>query len=93
MKKTKVKMNKPVYLGISILGISKILIFEFWYDYIKAKYKTKQNYAKLISTVLLLISKLKIFKKIQLMMFKNSLTHQTTVKMTADHFQQVRNRK
>ena len=64
MKKTKVKMNKPVYLGISILGISKILIFEFWYDYIKAKYKTKQNYAKLTSTVLLLISKLKIFKKI-----------------------------
>ena len=39
MKKTKVKMNKPVYLGISILDISKILMYEFWYDYLKPKYK------------------------------------------------------
>ena len=38
MKKTKVKMNKPVYLGMSILDISKTLMYEFWYDYIKRKY-------------------------------------------------------
>ena len=38
MKKTKVKMNKPVYLGMSILDISKTLTYKFWYDYIKAKY-------------------------------------------------------
>ena len=38
MKKTKVKMNKPIYLGLSILEISKILMYEFWYDYMKAKY-------------------------------------------------------
>ena len=41
MKKAKVKMNKPVYLGMSILDISKILMYEFWYDYIKLKYKEK----------------------------------------------------
>ena len=41
MKKTKVKMNKPVYLGMSILDISKTLMCEFWYDYIKPKYKDK----------------------------------------------------
>ena len=41
MKKTKVKMNKPVYLGMSILDISKTLMYEFWYDYIKPKYKDK----------------------------------------------------
>ena len=38
MKKTKIKMNKPNYLGLSILEISKILIYEFWYDYVKPKY-------------------------------------------------------
>ena len=31
-------MNKPVYLGISILELSKILKCEFWYDYVKPKY-------------------------------------------------------
>ena len=38
MKKAKVKMNKPIYLGISILEIRKILMYEFWYDYMKLKY-------------------------------------------------------
>ena len=38
MNKTKVKMNKPIYLGLSILEISKILMCEFWYDYMKPKY-------------------------------------------------------
>ena len=38
MKKTKVKMNKPIYLGLSILEISKILMYEFWYDYMKPKF-------------------------------------------------------
>ena len=36
--KPKVKMNKPIYLGLSILDISKILMCEFWYDYMKPKY-------------------------------------------------------
>ena len=38
IKKTQVKMNKPIYLGLSILEISKILMYEFWYDYMKQKY-------------------------------------------------------
>ena len=41
MKKAKVKMNKPVYLGMSLLDISKALMYEFWYDYIKPKYQDK----------------------------------------------------
>ena len=44
MKKIKVKINKPVYLGLSILEIRKRLMYEFWYDFIKPKY---QNNAKL----------------------------------------------
>ena len=31
-------MNKPIYLGLSILDISKILMYEFWYDYMKPKH-------------------------------------------------------
>ena len=38
MKKTKVKMNKPIYLGLSISEISKTLMYEFWYEYMKPKY-------------------------------------------------------
>ena len=41
MKKTKVKMDKPVYLGMSILDISKTLMYKFWYDYLKPKYNNK----------------------------------------------------
>ena len=44
MKKIKVKINKPVYIGLAILEISKTLMYEFWYDYVKPKY---QNNAKL----------------------------------------------
>ena len=38
MNKTKARMNKPIYLGLSILEISKMLMYEFWYDYMKPKY-------------------------------------------------------
>ena len=38
MKKTKVTMNKPIYLGLSILEISKTLMYAVWYDYMKPKY-------------------------------------------------------
>ena len=34
-------MNKPVYLGLSILEISKIVKYEFWYDYMRPKYGEK----------------------------------------------------
>ena len=38
MKKTNLKINKPVYIGIQILDMSKTLIYEFWYDHLKPKY-------------------------------------------------------
>ena len=41
MKKTKVTMSKPLYLGMTILGISKTLLYKFWYDYIKPKYEDR----------------------------------------------------
>ena len=43
MKNAKVKMNKSIYLAISILDISKTLMYEFLYDYIKPKYLSRQS--------------------------------------------------
>ena len=41
MRMVEVNMNKPICLGQAILYISKTLMYEFWYDYIKPKYKEK----------------------------------------------------
>ena len=38
MKKNQIFINKPVYLGLLILDLSKIAMYEFWYDYLKPKY-------------------------------------------------------
>ena len=81
-------MNKPIYLDKSILDISKTLMYEFSYDYIKPKHQGK---AKL--GTLLFILKLKIFTKTLLLMLKNGLTHLTMIKMTKNRFQQVKTRK
>ena len=40
-KKTEILMNKLAWLGLSILELSKILMYEFWYDYVKPKYGEK----------------------------------------------------
>ena len=38
MKKTQIFMNKPVYLGLSILDLGKTVMHEFWHDSVKPKY-------------------------------------------------------
>ena len=38
-------MNKPFCLGLSILGISKIVMDEFCFDYVKPKYRETQNHS------------------------------------------------
>ena len=77
-KKIKVKINKPIYLGISTLDVSKTLMYEFWYDYIKPRYQVR---------VQLCYMDIKIFMNTFLMTLKNGLTHQTTAKMIIDCFQ------
>ena len=43
-KKTQKLMKKPIYLGLSILGLSKIVMYEFWDDYVKPKFWEKSKF-------------------------------------------------
>ena len=43
MMKTQIHINKPVYLGLPILELREIVMYTFWYDYVKPKYGDKQN--------------------------------------------------
>ena len=43
MRKTQILMNRPVYLGLSIIDMCKTVMYEFWYDYVKPKYGEKVN--------------------------------------------------
>ena len=43
MGKREITMNKPVYLGQAILDLSKTLMYEFHYDYMRSKYGSKVN--------------------------------------------------
>ena len=43
MKKTKIKVNKPIYLGLSILDISKLIMYELSYDYMLPEYGKKSK--------------------------------------------------
>ena len=69
MNKTKVKMNKPIYLGLSILEISKFLMD----DYMKPKYGNNVKLCYMDTDSFIMILKQKIFTKILLMMLKKDL--------------------
>ena len=43
MNKTNLKIDKPIYVGLSIRELSKTVMYEFWYDNIKLKYQEKRN--------------------------------------------------
>ena len=90
MKKAKVKMNKLIYLGMTILDISKTLMYEFWYDYIKPKYQDRAKLCYMDTVALSFMLKLKMFMKSLQMMLKNGLSHLIMMKMIKDRFHQVR---
>ena len=55
-------MNKPVYLGMSILDISKTLMYKIWYDYIKPKYddRAKQTLLMMLQNGLIHLTMMKM---------------------------------
>ena len=71
-------MNKPVYLGLSILEINKLLMYEFWYDYMKPKYGDTVKLCHMDTDSFIMNIKTEDFTKILLMMLKKDLIHQIT---------------
>ena len=71
-----IEMNKTIYLGLSILDISKILIYEFWYDYMKLKYNDNVKLCYMDTDSFIMNIKTEIFTKIFLMMLERDLIRQ-----------------
>ena len=96
MKKIKVKMNKPVCLGSSILEISKILMYKFWYDYIKLNCvdNARLGYVD-TDTFIIYIKTEDVYEVLQMMLKKNlilkSIYHQ--IMKSIDHFLQEKIKK
>ena len=73
MRKVKVKINKPIYLGLSILDISKITMYEFWYDYVKIRYQDKARLCYMDTDSFVVNIKTKDFIKILVKMLIKGL--------------------
>ena len=71
-------MNKPVYLGYSVLKLRNMLMYEFWYDYVKPKYgkRAKLCYIDTNQNISLYTQKQMIITNILQKMLKQDLTLQ-----------------
>ena len=90
-EENKVKMNKLIYLGLSVLEISKLLMYEFWYDYMEPKYGDNVKLCYVDTDSFIMNIKKKIFTNILLMMLKKDLTLQ--IMSAIDHYLQERMKK
>ena len=70
MKKAKIKVNRSIYLGMLILDISKTLMCEFWYDYIKAKYQDRAKLCYMDTDSFVIYIKTEDFIKTLLMIWR-----------------------
>ena len=71
MRKTAVIINKPIYLGQAILDISKTIMYDYWYSYLKSKYNDKIKLLYMDTDTFIIHVELMIFYKNILMMWKN----------------------
>ena len=85
MKNKKVKMNKPVYLGLSVLETSKTLMYEFWYDYMKPKYADNVKLCHMDTDSFIMHIKTEDFCKDIANMSKKDSIHQI-MKPIVDHY-------
>ena len=78
MKKTKIKLNVPIYIGFTILEVTKTVMWEFLYDYLKPKYGDKMKLCYTDTDSFIFHTKQKTFLKILTTMLKNGLILQIT---------------
>ena len=90
MKKTRVKMTKPLYLGISISDISKMLMYDFGTIILTQSMETKQNYD---TDSFIINIKTEYFLKLFLIVLRDGLIRPIMIKMIKDLFQKVRIKK
>ena len=69
-------MNKAIYLGFSILEISKSLMYEFWYDYTKPKYPNNAKLCYMDTNSFFILIKTEDFYKDTADDFKKHMIHQ-----------------
>ena len=93
IKKTKMKMVRPIYVDISILDIRKTLMYEFWFDNIKPKNRDRAKLCYTDTDRFVIHVTNEDFLQILLVMFEDGLIHLTFIKMIKDCFQQVRIKK
>ena len=84
-KKIGIKMTKSLLLGMSILDISKMLMYEFWYDYINPKYGDRAKLCYTDTDSFVIYIKTEDFLKIFPMMLRDGLIHLTMITMTASN--------
>ena len=84
-------MNKPACLGLSVLEISKIVMYKFWYDYLKPKYREKAKLCYMDTDHLIIYIKTNTFTQTFQKLLKQDLTLQTM--NYTDHYLNEKNKK
>ena len=92
MKKARVLINKPVYLGLAILDISKILMYGFWYNYIELKNGDKARLCYMDTESFVIYIKTEDFYK-DIADDVKGLIHLNMMKIIKGHFQLVKMKK